>query len=468
MNNANIHRQLFRQINKYLSDDCILNNEGFQKFIDIVNSSYISFDRDNELSEQASLLNDSEYNKINKKLRKELKKNILIKDKLLISKTKAERANEAKSEFFSMMSHEIRTPLNAIIGLIYIMEKENSLNNIHENLNVLKNSAQNLYLLINDILDFNKIEAGKVVFEQIPFDFKELVLQIEKSYELKAMENFNRIEVLIDENFTKNIIGDPLRIGQIITNLVSNAIKFTQNGLIQIKISQIKKDEKISTFKVEVIDTGIGIDINDFQHIFNKFEQADKNTTRKYGGTGLGLFIAKKLLELLNSQIELESEIDKGSTFSFDLQLGYFTENPGVINEKIQNGSKVECLKGIRILLVEDNLINTKVALKILSQWGVTEVDTAFNGQIATEMYEVNKYDVILMDLAMPIMDGYEATSIIRNSDVSIPIIALTASTSNDYLEKAMSIGFNEYIVKPFNPMELNLKLKKYCKNNNK
>ncbi|WP_417984361.1 ATP-binding protein [Flavobacterium sp. GSP11] len=197
------------------------------------------------------------------------------------------------------------------------MEKENTLYSFQENLEVLKYSAQNLYMLINDILDFNKIEAGKIDLEKIPFDFKELVFHIKKSLETKASENLNRIEVITDNNFITNVISDPLRIGQIITNLVSNAIKFTKNGLIQIKIDQIQQKDNISIFKVQIIDNGIGIDIEKFKTIFQKFEQAQ--TTRQFGGTGLGLAITKKLLHLLNSDIKLQSEVGVGSNFSFGI-----------------------------------------------------------------------------------------------------------------------------------------------------
>ncbi|HEX9151143.1 MAG TPA: response regulator, partial [Flavobacterium sp.] len=324
-------------------------------------------------------------------------------------------------------------------------------------------SAQNLYMLINDILDFNKIEAGKIDLEKIPFDFRELVLHIEKSLEIKASENLNRIEVIIDDNFIPNVISDPLRIGQIITNLVSNAIKFTKNGLIQIKIDQIQQRDNISIFKVQIIDNGIGIDIAKFKTIFQKFEQAEAKTTRQFGGTGLGLAITKKLLRLLNSDIKLQSEIGTGSNFSFVLELPVFSTDFKLKSTIVYHDYKEENLEGLKVLLVEDNVINIKIAEKILKQWNVN-VDTAENGLIAIEKFKLNAYDIILMDLSMPVMDGYEATAIIRSTNTLIPIIALTASSSFNYLEKAIQIGVNEYIIKPFNPKELNMKLRKYYK----
>ncbi len=201
------------------------------------------------------------------------------------------------------MSHEIRTPLNAIIGMLYIMEREKNNDNFHENLSIMKNSSQNLYLLVNDILDFNKIESDKIEIESISFNFNELVTDIVKSLEVKASENKNKIELKIDENFIPNLVGDPLRISQILTNLIVNAIKFTENGLITIRINQLLFKENTTTFEVEIIDTGIGINSDKFDVIFEKFEQEDSKITRKFGGSGLGLVIAKKLLLLFNSKL---------------------------------------------------------------------------------------------------------------------------------------------------------------------
>ncbi|MFI0490241.1 response regulator [Flavobacterium sp.] len=504
MADNNLNRNLKRQINKFLSDELINDNPSIQEFIEAVNQSFQNYEKDAELFEQSIRLNDLEFYEINTKIQDQLEKKKRIQAELIqaikllngkdgaielgpednltellqilhneieykreseeqlsISIFNAEKANEAKSDFLSIMSHEIRTPLNAIIGLIYIMEKERTVESLNENFDVLKTSAQNLFLLLNNILDFNKIEAGKIDLEIIPFNFKDLVLEIVRSLQAKAIENQNKIEVIIDDNFAGNIISDPLRISQIITNLVLNAIKFTKNGLIQVRINQINEIGNHSVFKVHIQDNGIGINLEKFNSIFQKFTQADTKTSRQYGGSGLGLVITKNLLNLFHSEIELESEIGVGSKFSFVLNLPIFNKNSELENGPNTIDYKEQKLEGLKVLLVEDNLINVKIAEKILKQWDVS-VDVALNGLIAVEKHKANVYDIILMDLSMPVMDGYDATINIRSTDSTIPIIALTASTSYLSLEKAMQIGINEYITKPFSPRELNLKLSKH------
>ncbi len=502
MNKSHLHRNLKRQLDKFMSEEFIEQNPNLLSFIQTVNQTYLNYEKDAELFEQSARLNDKEYGEMNAKLKDELAKRVFFQSKLIdaikqlnaegqelgsednlldllhilhkeieikaeiqrqlyASIAEAEDANEAKSEFLSIMSHEIRTPLNAIIGLIYIMEKENSLESFHENIEVLKHSAQNLFLLINNILDFSKIEAGKVDIEKIPFNLVDLVKQIARSLEARASENLNVIEVKIDPDFIPNLVSDPLRITQVITNLISNAIKFTQEGKITIKLHQVMMNENISSFKIEVIDTGIGIDKDKFQSIFQKFSQAETKTSRQFGGTGLGLVITKKLLNLLGSDIQFDSEIGKGSNFFFVLHLPIDAKGTSVNTNDLHEDYKEENLKGMRVLLVEDNMINTKIAQKIMSQWDVI-VDCAENGLVGVEKFHANSYDVILMDLSMPVMDGYDATIEIRKTDKLIPIIALTASASFGYLDRALQIGINEYIIKPFNPKELNMKLGKY------
>jgi signal transduction histidine kinase len=503
MDNTNFHRLLTKQISKHLTEDC-LKHERFKNFIKAVNESYFNFERDKELFEHASQLNEKEYAEINVKLKKEIKERRLSVEKLVEaihslevkegfesnaldsnnllglvdflqiqienrklmeaelrkSKEAAEHATQAKSEFLSMMSHEIRTPLNAIVGLTYLMQQEEMSETMSENLKILQFSTDNLHVLINDILDFSKIEAGKVELERITFDFKQLISNIKKANQVKAEEKGNKIRLMIDDDVPNIVIGDSLRIGQIISNLVSNAVKFTQNGSITVELSYISKIDNRVTMEVSVADTGIGIALDKQAMIFDKFTQENSATTRQFGGTGLGLVITKKLLELHGSEIQLKSESGKGAKFFFIISLEIGSELKNKASENI-NDLNENTLKGVKVLLVEDYPINIKVATKFLERWQI-EIEVAENGLIATEKFEKGRYDVILMDIQMPVMDGYTAAEKIRAIDADIPIIALTASATFTNQDRAFTVGMNDYVTKPFNPKELFQKIAKY------
>ncbi|MEA5402418.1 ATP-binding protein [Arcicella sp. DC2W] len=504
MNNTTFHRLLAKQIKKHLTDEC-LENENFQNFIKAVNESYLSFDRDKELFEHSSQLNERDYAEINNKLKDEIKQRRLSVEKLIEaiyslevseeteekplnpddmlglmdflkvqidnrkqleadlrkSKELAEAATQAKSEFLSMMSHEIRTPLNAIVGLTYLMQQEEVSDSLAENLKILQFSTNNLHVLINDILDFSKIEAGKVELERVPFDIKQLVSNIKKANQIKAEEKGNKVRLMIDDDVPNVLIGDALRLGQIITNLISNAVKFTKNGSITIELSQRRRTATHVTIDISVIDTGIGIPLDKQAMIFDKFTQANSETTRQFGGTGLGLVITRSLLQLHGSDIHLESEEGKGSTFYFTLDLEIGTELRTKVNEAHTELLNENTLKGVKVLLVEDYPMNIKVATKFLERWQIV-IDVAENGQIALDKYERGKYDVILMDIQMPVLDGYTATARIRETDTDTPIIALTASATLNNQDRAFLVGMNDYVTKPFNPNELFQKIAKY------
>lgn len=385
---------------------------------------------------------------------------------LEVAKNLAEEAAKAKTQFLSVMSHEIRTPMNAVIGITHLLMRNNPRREQLEDLKILKFSAENLLGLINDILDLNKIEAGKLELESIDFNLKNLVEGVVSSMQHKAHEKAILIHLTYDEELPLFFISDPLRISQILNNLVSNAIKFTETGSVDISISQKSRSGSHVQVEFSVADTGIGIPPEMQHHIFSEFTQASSETSRKYGGTGLGLAITSKLLEMLGSEIQLKSAPGKGSEFSFTLELEPGKDFRGVNNEGAVDLSG-QVFNGQRILLVEDNRINELIARKFMLEWNL-KVDSASNGLEAIEKLDHEYYHLILMDLQMPEMDGYMTSSIIRARGqepfISIPIIALTASLKSEVQEKITLAGMNDFVSKPFNPDELFQKLKKFLK----
>ena len=364
-----------------------------------------------------------------------------------------------------MMSHEIRTPLNAVIGMTHLLRQENPRDDQIENLNTLKFSAENLLVLINDILDFNKIEAGKIEFEENAFDVARLVESICHAMSFKAEEQSNRLLTKIGKTVPKVVVGDAIRLNQVLTNLINNALKFTEKGNVTVSVKNLGIKNDFVKLLFSVRDTGIGIEKENLSRIFESFTQARSNISRMYGGSGLGLAITKRLLELQDSQIFVKSEVGKGSEFSFVMRYRVPLNQILKTEETSFVADTFSSLKGTRVLLAEDNRVNIRVAQKFLNKWDI-EVDTAENGKIALEKARLNNYSVILMDLQMPEMDGLEATRQIRNLDDSrystVPIIALTASALMETKRDVYTAGMNDYITKPFNPAELYRKLKKY------
>lgn len=500
------HQLLRRQISRYLSAED-LESPTLVKFLRAVESSYLDAERNKELYEQAIALNDSEYQKITSQLKTELDRqtelqqllieaiqrlrgdlNLNLPDEasvldlinflnlqierskemetqLIAAKKTAEDANQAKSEFLSMMSHEIRTPLNAIIGLSYIIHKDNSLESFNENFYALQLSANNLNLLINDILDFSKIEAGKLELESSPLNLRNLLNDAVKALELKANEQGNRLSLSLPASMHEWVTSDLVRLNQILFNLIANACKFTHKGSIQVGYKEIRATEKEVYATISVEDTGIGIAPDKQSIIFESFTQANTNTTRKYGGSGLGLVITKRLLNLLGSDIQLRSELGAGSCFYFDIKFALAqseasTTTLGHAGQNISNPGS-DGLAGLRVLLVEDHPINVAVAKKILESWKAS-VEVAENGLVATQKFNPERFDVVLMDIQMPVMDGYEATATLRKMGYTVPIIALTASASMSDMNKIIQCGMNDFVSKPFNPNDLFHKLQRF------
>ncbi|MES2331603.1 MAG: ATP-binding protein [Bacteroidota bacterium] len=372
------------------------------------------------------------------------------------AKDEAEQGLKAKNEFLSTMSHEIRTPLNSILGMTHLILRDNPRTEQKEQLNVLLFSANNLLAIVNDILDYNKIEAGKVNFELIETDLVNVVKNIVFGLKTSAEEKNIELRLQIDPELKTKILGDPTRIGQVITNLVSNAIKFTRKGYVLLNITVDHQTNTAVTLTVSVEDTGIGIAQEKQKMIFEQFTQADTSTSRNFGGTGLGLAICKRLLELQGSNLQLTSEHGKGSVFYFTQTFSKVITTEKKMEPRVNHLPTEESkpLAGVSILLVEDNEVNILVARTFLERWGAT-IDVAVNGQEALDKVDVSRHRLVLMDMHMPVMDGYEATRRMRQNGITIPIVALTASLPREVDDKIKNSGIDDIVVKPFVPDNL-------------
>ncbi|ARN70438.1 hypothetical protein BST91_01585 [Nonlabens tegetincola] len=402
------------------------------------------------------------------------------KSALINERNKAQDAAQIKADFLSTITHELRTPMYAVTGLTHLLLSSSPRDDQQEHLETLKSSGEYLLSLIDNILDFNKLEANKVELEEIKFDLRKRIADIVKTLDKQVKDKNNKIVIIHDEAIASSLVGDPVKISQILINLLGNSIKFTSNGTITIKTKLIKKSKEKSKILFEVQDTGKGISKDRQEQIFENFTQENIETAREHGGTGLGLAIVKKLVTLMGSEIKLESEVGKGSVFSFAIDFNNPDSN-SFVDQLDSNNTKAptptpiavygshdevptpaktapilktetpefEILKGKKVLIVEDNKINQMITKKILEQKEFI-CDVANNGEEAVAMARANEYDLILMDIHMPVMDGKRATVEIRKFNSKTPLLALTAVTLENAQDELIEIGFDDIIPKPF------------------
>lgn len=426
-----------------------LKKDGTQIWLSAANTPVLN--AKGQLERQVELINDITQRK-------------QVEQEMIESRAQAIQLSEAKEMFLSVMSHEIRTPLNAVIGMTHLLLENDPKPSQIDDLNILKFSAENLLNIINDILDFTKIETGNLELESIPFDLHTLCVDIINSLQVNAAKRGNLLSLTYDHLIPHQLLGDKTRLYQILMNLLGNAIKFTEGGKIQLSLKLQKTKKEQSTIYFEVRDSGIGIPKDKLSYIFETFTQARADISRKYGGTGLGLAITKKLINLYHSDIKVQSAEGKGTTFSFVINFNHVTGSTTLNVKPVALQSNFNTKK---ILVVDDNEVNILIAKRFLSKWGFT-IDFAVNGEEAIHKIIENSYDLVFMDIRMPGIDGFDATKIIREIPgdyfQNLPIIALTASTLHDENLKFKEAGMNGHILKPFNPDEIKSLLATYFK----
>jgi len=440
-------RRLSKNKQSFEVDLLAYRKDGKQLWISVINSVILA--ADGEVDKYIEVIID-----ITSKKKVELE--------LITAKEQALQLSRAKDMFISVMSHEIRNPLNAVIGVSRLLIDNNPLESQKENLDILQFSAENLMTLINDVLDFTKIETGNIELEKAEVNLREMIHRVVNSMQYRANENNIYLKETVDESLPQFVIADSARLVQVLLNLVSNAIKFTEKGGVTIDLKVLEDMNTNIRIKFAVTDTGIGIPTDKLGTIFESFKQAEADTTRKYGGTGLGLAISKRLIELHDSRLNVDSVLGEGSTFWFIITFNKAKHHTTTTKDKMETGLR------LNVLVVDDNQINRILVNKVLQKWGV-QADFAENGQEAVDKIVIGmNYDVVLMDVHMPIMGGLEATQIIRMKDEAyfqqLPIIALTASMLSSEVNQMTDAGMNDFILKPFDQKLLFDKLSRYQK----